>query len=350
VKNELSDLLNIEEVMKKETELPTKRVGKNLQMTCPFHGGSDSLRIDITNNKYNCFACKAGGDWIQFLMDYRGFNFLETLEYAQENYSIDIELKSLKSSMTRKSKIKNQAKKLNYKLRKIIKAGTRGEKIRLKKLLEKYNLFENKKFITVYSVGYYNGMLSFFDGQEIILADEEGNYKIVGDKTDYIFNLNRVKKSSSINRLQILLVYDNFADYILSKKLFEGYNDVTQSLIIGDNYKVHQKQISLSNSSAIFYISNNLEKQIKFAKHFEVADTKTDKFLPAKIFNFDLSSYYDQNKSDGNHIGLAQDIFKKMKREGSNYIFYLGEKNRFESYQKLEQGDIVRGLKLALIQ
>jgi hypothetical protein len=252
--------------------------------------------------------------------------------------------------MTRKRKIKNQAKKLNYNLRKIIKAGTRGEKIRLKKLLEKYNLFENKKFTADYSVGYYNGMLSFFDGQEIILADEGGNYKVVGNKTDYIFNLNRVKKNSSINRLQILLVYDNFTDYILSKKLFEGYNDVTQSLIIGDNYQVHQKQISLSNSSAIFYISNNLEKQIRFAEHFEVADIKTGKFLPAKIFNFDLSSYYNQNKSDGNHIGLAQDIFEKMKREGKNYIFYLDERDKIESYQKLEQGDVVKGLKLAFIQ
>lgn len=348
MKNELSDLLNIEEVMKKETELPTKRGGKNLQMTCPFHGGSDSLRIDINNNRYNCFACEAGGDWIQFLMDYRGFNFLEALEYAQENYNVNIELKSLKSSMTRKRKIKNQAKKLNYKLRKIIKAGTRGEKIRLKKLLEKYNLFENKKFTTDYSVGYYNGMLSFFDGQEIILAAEGGNYKVVGNKTDYIFNLNRVKKSSSINRLQILLVYDNFSDYILSKKLFEGYNDVTHSLIIGDNYQVHQKQISLSNSSAVFYISNNLEKQIRFAEHFEVADVKTNKFLPVKIFNFNLSRYYYHNKSDGNHIGLSQDIFKKMKRKGSNYIFYLGEQDKIESYQKLKQGDIVKGLKLAL--
>ncbi|PTX14802.1 CHC2 zinc finger domain-containing protein [Halanaerobium congolense] len=348
MKIEFSDLLNIEEVMKKETDLPTKKVGKNLQMTCPFHGGSDSLRIDINNNRYNCFACKAGGDWLQFLMDYRGFSFLETLAYAQENYGVEVELDSLKSSLKRKSEIKRKAQKLNYRLKKIIKAGTRGEKIRLKKLLEKYNLFENKKFITDYSVGYYDGMLSFFDGQEITLADEGGNYRIVGDKTDYIFNLNRVKKNSSINRLQILLVYDNFSDYILSKKLFEGYNDVTQSLIIGDNYKVHQKQISLSNSSAIFYISNNREKQIRFAEHFEVADIKTGKFLPVKIFNFDLDNYYRQKKTENKLAGLTQEIFKKMKKEGRNYSFYLNDREKIESYQKLKQGDIVKGLKLAL--
>jgi len=349
VKIEFSDLLNIEEVMKKETDLPTKKVGKNLQMTCPFHGGSDSLRIDVNKNRYNCFACEGGGDWLQFLMDYRGFNFLEALAYAQENYGVEVELDSLKSSLKRKSKIKGKAKKLNYELKKVIKAGSRKEKVNLKKLLKRYKLFENPDIIGEYLVGYYKGLLSFFDGQEFVLADGNGNYRMLGNKKSHVFNLNKAKKNSSINRLQILLVYDDFADYVLSKKLFADFSDVTHSMIIGSNYRDLKQQISLSNSSAVFYISKNLKRQIEFAEHFEVPDKKTDKFIPAKIFNFDLSNYYEQNKSEDNLIYLAQDVFKKMKGEGRNYTFYLSEGEKIESYQKLDQSNLVKGLKLSLI-
>ena len=349
MKIEFSDLLNIEEVMKKETNLPTKKVGKNLQMTCPFHGGSDSLRIDVNKNRYNCFACEAGGDWLQFLMDYRGFSFLEALAYSQENYGVEVELDSLKSNLKRKSKIKGKAKKLNYELKKVIKAGSRKEKINLKKLLKRYKLFENPDIIGEYLVGYYKGLLSFFDGHELILADGEGKYKILGNKKTHVFNLNKVKKNNRINRPQILLVYDDFADYVLSKKLFAGFSDVNHSMIVGSNYSDFKQQISLSHSNAIFYISKNLKRQIEFAEQFEVPDKKTDKFIPSKIFNFDLSNYHEQNKSENNHIDLAQEIFKKMKREGRNYIFYLGEGEKIGSYQKLEQGDVVKGLKLSLM-
>lgn len=349
MKIEFSDLINIEEVMKRETDLPTKRVGKNLQMTCPFHGGSDSLRIDVNNNRYNCFACEAGGDWLQFLMDYRGFSFLEALAYAQENYGVEVALDSLKSSLKRKSKIKGKSKKLNYELKKVIKAGSRKEKINLKKLLKRYNLFENPDIIGEYLVGYHKGLLSFFDGQKLILADEEGKYKILGNKKTHVFNLNKVKKNNRINRPQILLVYDDFADYVLSKKLFAGFSDVTHSMIIGFNYSDFKQQISLSHSNAIFYISKNLKRQIEFAENFEVPDKKTDKYISAKIFNFDLSNYYEQNKSEDNLIDLAQDVFKKMKGEGRNYTFYLSEGEKIESYQKLGQSNLVKGLKMALI-
>ncbi|MFW5795120.1 MAG: hypothetical protein ACOCV1_06510, partial [Bacillota bacterium] len=62
-----------------------------------------------------------------------------------------------------------------------------------------------------------------------------------------------------------------------------------------------------------------------------------------------LSNYYEQNKSEDNLIDLAQDIFKKMKGEGRNYIFYLSEGEKIKSYQKLGQSNLVKGLKMALI-
>lgn len=47
-------------------------------MRCPFHGGSDSMRINTENGAWVCMACGAkGGDVLAFHMHHHGLTFLE---------------------------------------------------------------------------------------------------------------------------------------------------------------------------------------------------------------------------------------------------------------------------------
>lgn len=44
---------------------------------CPFHGGSDSMRVNATSGGWICMACGVkGGDVLAFHMEYHGLDFV----------------------------------------------------------------------------------------------------------------------------------------------------------------------------------------------------------------------------------------------------------------------------------
>lgn len=46
--------------------------------SCPFHGGSDSMRVNIDKGCWVCMACGAkGGDVLSFHMQHHGMTFVE---------------------------------------------------------------------------------------------------------------------------------------------------------------------------------------------------------------------------------------------------------------------------------
>lgn len=58
--------------------LKLSSVGKWRTAACPFHGGSDSLRINTESGGWCCMACdEKGGDVLQFHMDLHGMDFVE---------------------------------------------------------------------------------------------------------------------------------------------------------------------------------------------------------------------------------------------------------------------------------
>jgi hypothetical protein len=52
--------------------------GKWRTTACPFHGGSDSLRINVDSGAWVCMSCgKKGGDVLAFAMQRSGLDFVQ---------------------------------------------------------------------------------------------------------------------------------------------------------------------------------------------------------------------------------------------------------------------------------
>lgn len=52
--------------------------GKWFTLSCEFHGGSDSMRVNTDTGGWCCMACdKKGGDSIAYLMELEGIGFVE---------------------------------------------------------------------------------------------------------------------------------------------------------------------------------------------------------------------------------------------------------------------------------
>lgn len=71
--------LDIVDVVGSYIEL--KRAGASFKAPCPFHDEkSPSFTVNPARQKYHCFGCGAGGDSINFVMEYEKLNYPEALE------------------------------------------------------------------------------------------------------------------------------------------------------------------------------------------------------------------------------------------------------------------------------
>ena len=70
--------------------LELKKVGAALVCKCPFHN-EKTPSFHVNKEYYKCFGCGKGGDAIQFLIEYKGFNFTQALEYIANKYHIVME-------------------------------------------------------------------------------------------------------------------------------------------------------------------------------------------------------------------------------------------------------------------
>jgi DNA primase len=61
--------------------LELKRSGANFKAVCPFHNDTTpSLLVSPSKQIYHCFSCGAGGDAIQFIMEYEKLTYPEAME------------------------------------------------------------------------------------------------------------------------------------------------------------------------------------------------------------------------------------------------------------------------------
>jgi hypothetical protein len=84
---------NVVDVIGEYIELRPR--GVEYQGLCPFHDDKTlgNFSVNPTKGVYKCFACGAGGDAIQFLMDYPGtkLTYGEALHYLAHKYSIPVD-------------------------------------------------------------------------------------------------------------------------------------------------------------------------------------------------------------------------------------------------------------------
>ncbi|QKF62171.1 DNA primase [Campylobacter curvus] len=72
--------------------ISVRKMGANFKCICPFHDDRNpSMSISQSKQIFHCFACKAGGDAIKFVMDYEKLNYVEAIEKIAQisNFSLE---------------------------------------------------------------------------------------------------------------------------------------------------------------------------------------------------------------------------------------------------------------------
>lgn len=75
-----------------------KKAGRNYVCVCPFHDDKNpSMSINVNDGYYHCFACKAGGDAITFVMEYEKLSYPEAIEKIAQMTNFSLEYSNEKS-------------------------------------------------------------------------------------------------------------------------------------------------------------------------------------------------------------------------------------------------------------
>ncbi len=64
---------------------PGRRQGGWVFWRCPFHQGDDTPSLGVRNGRYFCFACRAEGDAVDWLVNYRHLPMREALRQVKGN-------------------------------------------------------------------------------------------------------------------------------------------------------------------------------------------------------------------------------------------------------------------------
>lgn len=95
--NEIRTSVDIVDIISEYINLTEK--GKNFFGVCPFHDDhSPSMSVSRDKQMYKCFSCGAGGNVINFVMDYENITFLEALSKLADHSGISLDLKNYHKS------------------------------------------------------------------------------------------------------------------------------------------------------------------------------------------------------------------------------------------------------------
>ncbi len=68
--------------------------GTNYVGVCPFHTDNEaSFTVSPVKEMYNCFGCRKSGNTITFLMEYKKYDYVQTLRWLASRYNIEVEEK-----------------------------------------------------------------------------------------------------------------------------------------------------------------------------------------------------------------------------------------------------------------
>ncbi|QPH87244.1 DNA primase [Campylobacter concisus] len=85
--------------------VPVKKMGANYKCVCPFHDDRNpSMSISQSKQIFHCFACKAGGDAIKFVMDYEKLTYPEAIERIASLVNFSLEYTSDKLPAQKENK------------------------------------------------------------------------------------------------------------------------------------------------------------------------------------------------------------------------------------------------------
>jgi len=95
--DKIFETARVEEVVGEYIQL--KKRGINLLGSCPFHDEkTPSFTVSPTKGIYKCFGCGKGGNSVNFVMEYEGISYPESLRKIAHKYNIEIEEEELTSA------------------------------------------------------------------------------------------------------------------------------------------------------------------------------------------------------------------------------------------------------------
>ena len=95
--DKIFETARIEEIVGDYIQL--KKRGINLLGSCPFHDEkTPSFTVSPTKGIYKCFGCGKGGNSVNFVMEYEGISYPESLRKIAHKYNIEIEEEELTSA------------------------------------------------------------------------------------------------------------------------------------------------------------------------------------------------------------------------------------------------------------
>lgn len=146
-----------------EEFLPLKRNGTNYKSNCPFHKEkTPSFVVSKDKQIYHCFGCGKSGDAIKFLMDYKNWTYIESVEYLARRVNITLE----ETKNTKEAIEKSNLQKRLYQINRDAALFFFNTLIRNKAPLEyfqKRNIDQNiiKKFGIGYTVNQWDNLLIY---------------------------------------------------------------------------------------------------------------------------------------------------------------------------------------------
>ena len=93
------EYLTLEEILRKTSLLkyieqnwqPAKKLGSEYKSLCPFHDDKNpSMSINDDKGVYFCYSCKAGGNLITFIKEYKNFSSEEALDEISNFFNLRI--------------------------------------------------------------------------------------------------------------------------------------------------------------------------------------------------------------------------------------------------------------------
>jgi len=88
--NNLVSNINIVDIISSYIKLEKK--GINYIGLCPFHDEkTPSFYVYTFKQRYYCFGCLSSGDVIQFIINYKSINFIESIKYLSNTIGIDLQ-------------------------------------------------------------------------------------------------------------------------------------------------------------------------------------------------------------------------------------------------------------------
>jgi len=97
---------------------PLKKSGSNFLTRCPFHDDTNpSMSVNDSKGLYHCFSCKAGGNLITFVKEFKNLNSSEAIDEICDFFNIKIKIS--KTNFKEDLSFKNDLYKINEHISKL---------------------------------------------------------------------------------------------------------------------------------------------------------------------------------------------------------------------------------------